>query len=194
MSQLAAKQCSDFRRALFHHESDSPAQMAHARTVLQLLLAQDGSTTRLCESVTASAVAVHVFAQDVVSALPATLQDALPGASFIRRMSSLVANGEVLLDSLSFIALVDLSTDIQRDLEQGVMPIGHMLSRLWTRREFRSQDGTLFEQLWETTGLPDPAASRCYTLVTPEGSRMVIGETFRRGFLAASLAPHRGLK
>lgn len=192
MPQFPANQpllaCNEFRRARFHQDADSSTQAAHARTVLQMLLAQDGSTTRLCETLAASAISVQVFEQDMVDALPGQLHDALPGARFIRRLSSLVANGDVLLDSLSFIALEGLPEDIRRDLEQATIPIGHMLGRLWNRRQFRGQDAPLFEQLWQHTGLPDPAASRSYALVTPEGPRMVIGETFRRGLFTACLS------
>lgn len=118
MPQFPANQpllaCNEFRRARFHQDADSSTQAAHARTVLQMLLAQDGSTTRLCETLAASAISVQVFEQDMVDALPGQLHDALPGARFIRRLSSLVANGDVLLDSLSFIALEGLPEDIRR--------------------------------------------------------------------------------
>ena len=150
-----------------------------------MLLVQDGSTTRLCEALAGSEVSVRVFEQDVVSALPGPLQDALPGSKFIRRLSSLVANGAVLLDSLSFIALEGLQADVRRELEQADVPIGHLLGRLWTRRDFRRNDGLLFDELWQKTGMPDPAASRSYTIVSPDGPRMVIGETFRRGLLTS---------
>jgi len=172
------------QRQHFHHPSDPPAQAAHARDVLQLLLAQDGSTTRLCESIAGGPVSLHVIAQRVVDDVPAEVRAALPRASFIERITCLAAHGQVMMDNLSYIALEGLPADVRRDLEAGVMPIGHLLARLWVRRAFLPAAPLLYERLWGAAGgLPDAGASRTYCIVTPEGARMLIAETYRRGML-----------
>jgi len=52
-------------RQRFHQPSDAPAQVAHARDMLRLLLAQDGSTTRLCETIAGGPVSLHVLEQQI---------------------------------------------------------------------------------------------------------------------------------
>jgi len=153
--------------------------------MLKLLLAQDGSTTRLCETIAAGPVALQVLAQRVVHAAPGEVHDTLPGASFIERITCLAAHGEVMMDNLSYIALDGLAPDLRRDLEAGAMPIGHLLARLWVRRAFLEAAPMMYERLWGVVGLPDPGASRAYRIVTPEGARMLIAETYRRGMLMA---------
>lgn len=151
--------------------------------MLQLLLAQDGSTTRLCEAIAAGPVTLHVIEQKIADTVPAEVRSVLPGASFIERITCLVAHGEVLMDNLSYIALDGVAPDVRRDLEDGVMPIGHLLSRMWVRRSFLDPTPVLYAKLWSAVGLPDPGASRVYCIETPDGPRMVIAETFRRGML-----------
>lgn len=172
-----------FQRQRFHLASDPPAQAVHARRMLQLLLTQDGSTTRLCEAIAKGPVSLHVVEQQVVDAVPAEVRSALPGARFIERITCLAAHGQVMMDNLSYIAIDGLPADVRRDLEGGVMPIGHLLSRMWVRRSFLNASPTLYERLWGAVGLPDVEASRTYCIATPEGPRMLIAETFRRGML-----------
>jgi chorismate-pyruvate lyase len=174
-----------FQRQRFHLPSDPPARAAHARSVLQLLLAQDGSTTRLCETIAKGPVSLHVVEQQIVDAVPAEVRGALPGARFIERITCLAAHGQVMMDNLSYIALDGLPADVRRDLEGGVMPIGHLLARMWVRRSFLNVTPALYERLWGAVGLPDAEASRTYCIVTPEGPRMLISETYRRGMLMA---------
>ena len=167
-------------RRCFHQPSDPPG---HAR-VLQLLLAQDGSTTRLCETVAGGPVDLHVLAQHPAQEVPDVVRSVLPGTRFIERITTLSAHGEAMMDNLSYIALAGLPHDVQRDLEAGTMPIGHLFARMWIRRSFLGAQPTLCERLWATTrGLPDAAASRSYSVVTPQGPCMLITETFRRGML-----------
>ncbi len=171
-------------RQRFHHPSDPPAQAGRARSVLQLLLAQDGSTTRLCEAIAGGPVALHVIEQRVVHEVPDAVRAALPGAGFIERITCLAAHGQVMMDNLSYIALEGLPADVRHDLEAGAMPIGHLLARLWVRRAFLDAAPALYERLWTAAGgLPDAGASRTYCIVTPEGPRMLIAETYRRGML-----------
>jgi chorismate-pyruvate lyase len=160
-----------------------PVPHVDARALLHLLLHQDGSTTRLLELLAGGDITVHVLAQDLVRQLPSHLASALPGRTFLRRLTSLEAHGCVLLDSLSYIAVEALPASAVQELVAGVRPIGHVLAGLWTRRSFRDQDTGIFEELWAAVGEPDPPASRSTLISTPAGACMVLAETFRRGVL-----------
>lgn len=164
-------------------EADPPHQAHLANAMLRLLLHQDGSTTRLLEAMTGSPLRVHVVEQALVRKLPSCLSGSLPGETFLRRLTTLSANGSVLLDSIAYIAVEALPRDVLDELRRGVRPIGHLLERLWTRRQFRKLDGPMLEELWASVGSPDPRASRSTMITTPEGPCMVLGETFRRGVL-----------
>jgi chorismate-pyruvate lyase len=179
------------QRQKFLIASDTQARAGCARALLRLFLTQDGSTTRLCEAMAGDRVTVHLLFQTVVRELPAHLRNALPGRGFLRRIVSLAAEGQVLLDSISYIALDALDADSVARLEAGTTPIGHVLDELWTRRSFRSQDDALFEELWREVGEPDAQSSRSYSVLTQQGPCMVIAETFRRGMftIAANAGP-----
>jgi chorismate-pyruvate lyase len=177
------------QRQRFLSASAPAAQATHARSVLRLLLAQDGSTTRLCEAIAAGPIALYLAEQHIVSAVPPEVRAALPGAAFIERITCLAAHGQVMMDNLSYIALEGLPADIRRDLEGAAMPIGHLLSRLWVRRSFIDAVPTLYERLWDVVGLPDPDASRTYCIATPDGPCMMIAETYRRGMLMTREGP-----
>lgn len=170
-------------RLRWRDASDSPAQSVHVQAVLQLLLAQDGSTTRLCETIAQGPVTVHLIEQQIVDAVPAEVRSMLPGTRFIERITCLAAHGQVMMDNLSYIALDGLAPDIRQDLEAGVMPIGHLLQRLWVRRAFLDAAPFMYARLWGAVEMPDPDASRAYVISTPEGPRMLIAETYRRGML-----------
>jgi chorismate-pyruvate lyase len=171
------------QRRCFGDASAPPTPAAQANSILQLLLTQDGSTTRLCEAVAGGPVTLHVIEQQVLGTAPAEVRSVLPGAGFIERITCLAARGQVLMDNLSYIALDGLAPDVRRDLEDGVIPIGHLLSRMWVRRSFLDPSPALYAKLWDAVGLPDPDASRVYCIATPDGPRMMIAETFRQGML-----------
>jgi chorismate-pyruvate lyase len=151
-----------------------------AHRVLELLLAQDGSATRLCETVAGGAVELRLWAQRIVDDPPGEVRHALPGGRFLERCTSLCAHGQVLMDNLSYVALEALPDELRHGLERGNAPIGHLLAGAWTRRAFVDAPGVL-DRLWSRVGLPDPAASRAYVVATPDGPLMLIAETFRRG-------------
>lgn len=174
---------AELQRARFHQPDDSPAQAAVARQVLPLLLTQDGSATRLCETVAGGPVELHLLAQRVVQDVPTEVRTALPGAAFLERWTCLAAHGEVMMDNLSYTVLDGLPDDVRHDLERGHAPIGHLLQRLWVRRWFLDDAPAVYQRLWATVGLPDPGATRAYGIATPEGPCMLIAETFRRGML-----------
>jgi chorismate-pyruvate lyase len=174
------------QRRRFCDPGATPAEAALAERLLALLLAQDGSTTRLCETVAGGPVTLLLAHQSITSQVPEYVRDALPGACFIERFTSLAAHGEVMMDNLAYVALDGLAPDLRRDLEGGVAPIGHLLARMFVRRhplQARHAAPALQERLWSVLGMPDAGASRAYGVITPEGPRMVIAETFRRGML-----------
>ncbi|HEV7915110.1 MAG TPA: chorismate pyruvate-lyase family protein [Albitalea sp.] len=180
---MSSNSSPSFRRDCFIDPGAGAAQAAHARHTLRLLLAQDGSTTRLCEAVAAGPITLQVLHQAPVTEVPAIVREALPGDRFIERITSLAAHGEVMMDNLTYIALQGLDVSLQRELEAGQVPIGHLLSRLWVRRESVPASPALQQRLWSSVGAPDPAATRAYRIVTPEGPRMLIAESYRRGML-----------
>ncbi|HEY0857495.1 MAG TPA: chorismate pyruvate-lyase family protein [Albitalea sp.] len=158
-----------------------PGAPGDPHQLLRLLLAQDGSTTRLCEAVAGGPVDLRVLSQHTLVDVPAIVRQQLPGERFIERITFLAAHGEVLMDNLAYIALDGLDPAIEGDLRAGTLPIGHLLARLWVRRETVADAHDLPRRLWDAVGLPDPSASRCYRIVTPDGPRMLIAETYRRG-------------
>jgi chorismate-pyruvate lyase len=176
------------QRARIRAESDCLAQADLAEIVLRLLLHQDGSTTRLLEALSGSAIVVHVIEQAFVDGLPAALAGNLPGKRFLRRVTALEAKGRIVLDSLSYTAADALPEQTVEELLRGLRPIGHVLAKAWTRREFRNDNAHMYEELWASVGLPDLEASRQMLIVTPAGPCMLLAETFRRGALDAMSA------
>lgn len=59
------------------------------------------------------------------------------------------------------------------------------------RRSFLAPAPLLYQQLWSEVGLPDPEASRNDCIATPEGPRMLIAETYRRGMLTGRAGGER---
>jgi chorismate-pyruvate lyase len=169
-----------FRRELFMQPGAPAAQAAHERSFLRLLLAQDGSTTRLCEAVAGGQLQLRVLHQHSTEDVPAVVREHLPGSRFIERITFLAAHGEVLMDNLTYVTLRGLEDDVERDLRAGTIPIGHLLARWWVQRESVAPR-ELATRLWQAVGLPDAAATRCYRILTPEAPRMLIAETYRRG-------------
>lgn len=165
-------------RQAFH--GPGPATPA-AQTLLTVLLAQDGSTTRLCEALSGGPLTLQVLLQQSIAAPPALVRQALPEGPWIERVSSLVAHGQVLTDNLVYIATPALEPALADGLHGGRHPIGHLLRGRFTQRRFLDDTASLLDRLWQHVGTPDPAASRAYVLSTPQGPLMVVVEAFRRG-------------
>ncbi|HET9642341.1 MAG TPA: hypothetical protein VFP68_03050 [Burkholderiaceae bacterium] len=163
--------------------SATPQEIAYQRTILQLLLAQNGSTTRLCETIAGGPIDLHLISQRITEDVPQAVRRLLPGTRFIERFTSLAGHGEVMMDNLSYIALEGLAPDLRRGLERGDVPIGHLLAQMWMRRVPLHAMRELLERLWRVVGLPDDGAARCHAVVTPDGPVMVLAEAFRRGML-----------
>ncbi len=115
--------------------------------------------------------------------MPDAIRPILAGTDFIYRVTSLAANGEVMMDNLVYVALDGLDEPLRRGLDSGAIPIGPLLESLWVRRHRLPDEVAqiLCAQLWSRVGAPDAAASRAYTIATPAGNLFVIAETYRRG-------------
>ena len=172
-----------FARAPFIDPAASPRDQARQRWLLRLLLAQDGSTTRLCQAIAAVPLTLQVRQQTVTATVPECVRAALPGQRFIYRVTSLAAHGEVMMDNLVYVALDGLSEPLREGLDSGAIPIGPLLESLWVRRKPLPAEvaQVLGNELWGEVGLPDPAAARAYIIATPGGNLFVIAETYRRG-------------
>ena len=170
-------------RASFIDSCADAGAQARQRWLLRLLLAQDGSTTRLCQAIAAVPLTLQVRQQTVTETVPGCVRGVLPGQRFIYRVTSLAAAGEVMMDNLVYVALDGLPELLREGLDSGAIPIGPLLESLWVRRKPLPAEVAhiLSEQLWGEVGMPDASASRAYTIATPEGNMFVIAETYRRG-------------
>ncbi len=180
-------------RQLFFDSRAPAAAQQRARMLLKLLLVQDGSTTRICEAQAGEPPQLHVQRQGLAAQPAAIVRTTLPGDRFLERHSSLSAHGQVMMDNLVYVALERIPGDLHSGLEGGAAPIGHLLQTLFVQR-IALQDsmaGELFERLWSQSGMPDPSASRAYTIATADGPLFLIAETYRRGMLMESAAGRR---
>ena len=168
-------------RSTYFDTAAAPAP--HERALLRVLLAQDGSTPRLCEAIAGQPLALHVLRQAITQDVPELVRAQLRSASFMERFSSLAARGQVMMDNLAYIALDRLTPELRSGLESGAVPIGHLLESHWVRRKALAAEvaGPLRTHLWSVVGMPDAGATRAYTIATAEGPLFLIVETYRRG-------------
>ena len=145
----------------------------------RLLLGQDGSTTRTCSALCARPVQIVLHDQRRTREVPRSVAEQLGGSQWLQRTSSLVADGRVLMDNLSYSRLDALPDWFLRGLDEGKVPIGHLLDRLFVQRQPVESEPALQSALWDVVGQPDSHASRAYRIVTPEGPLMLIFEVFR---------------
>jgi chorismate-pyruvate lyase len=160
-----------------------PHDDVRASSLLRVLLGQDGSTTRLCEVIAGEPVALHLHSQARVESVPDGVLEHLGGTSWIERITSLHVAGHVMMDNLTWSRVDRIPAEFAGDLERGELPVGRLLDRLFVKRYLISAS-SLGDVLWNQTGLPDPRASRAYTISTQDGSResaafMLVFETYR---------------
>lgn len=149
--------------------------------LLRVLLALDGSTTRVCEAVAQAPMQLQLIAQHQTQDVPDAVREQLGGTSWLSRVTSLHANGQVFMDNLSFTRLDAVPEGFLQQLDQGHAPIGHLLQRLFVQREPVVGSPAIEQMLWQHVGLPDARASRSYRIATPQGPLMLIFEVFRAG-------------
>jgi chorismate-pyruvate lyase len=151
-------------------------------SLLTLLLAQDGSTTKLCEAISKSQVSLRVHSQARVETVPEVVKRELGGTSWLQRVTSLHVNARVLMDNLTYTRLDHVPAWFMADLEMGKAPVGHLLEKLFVRRQRIKSTIDLEQVLFEIVGFPDSNASRAYTVNTEDGALMLVFETYRAGF------------
>jgi chorismate-pyruvate lyase len=151
--------------------------------LLRLLLALDGSTTRVCEALAQAPMAVQLLLQQQTDNVPPAVRAQLGGERWLHRVTSLHAHGRVLMDNLSYTRLDAVPGWFLDELHEGKAPIGHLLQRLFIQREPLTGSSEIEEALWQHVGQPDLRASRCYRIVTERGPLMLIFETFRSGMV-----------
>jgi chorismate-pyruvate lyase len=159
-----------------------PTEAQHA-PLLRMLLALDGSTTRVCEAVAQAPMQVQLIQQQQTHEVPAAVREQLGGSSWLTRVTSLHAHGQVLMDNLSFTRLDAVPAWFLQGLNDGAAPIGHLLQRLFVQREPVAGSVQIEQMLWQHVGQPDARASRCYCIVTEQGPLMLIFEAYRGGMV-----------
>jgi chorismate-pyruvate lyase len=162
-----------------------PPDPQHA-PLLRLLLALDGSTTRVCEALAQAPMSVQLLQQQQTDSVTPAVRAALGGERWLQRVTSLHAHGRVSMDNLSFTRLDAVPGWFLEALNEGKAPIGHLLQRLFVQREPLTSDAEIEEALWQHVGQPDRRASRCYRIVTERGPLMLIFETFRSGMVVST--------
>lgn len=146
-------------------------------------MALDGSTTRVCEAIAQAPMQVELLFQQQTDSVPAAVREPLGGQRWLHRVTSLHAHGQVLMDNLSYTRLDAVPDWFLAQLHEGKAPIGHLLQRLFVKREALQSTAEIEEALWQHVGHPDPRASRCYRIVTETGPLMLIFESFRKGMV-----------
>lgn len=165
-----------------------PTAPDHA-ALLRLLLALDGSTTRVCEAIAQAPMTVQLLHQVQTDRVPEAVRAQLGGTRWLERVTSLHAHGRVLMDNLSYTRLDAVPDWFLAKLHQGTAPIGHLLQRLYVQREPQVGSAEIEQALWQHVGQPDLRASRCYRIVTEQGPLMLIFETFRDGMTMSGDRP-----
>ncbi|MET0335372.1 MAG: chorismate pyruvate-lyase family protein [Rhizobacter sp.] len=162
-----------------------PPDARHA-ALLRVLLALDGSTTRVCEAVAQSPMTVQLLLQEQTDDVPPGVREQLGGTRWLKRVTSLHAFGPVLMDNLSYTRLDAVPDWFLAQLNEGTAPIGHLLQRLFVKREALASTPEIQQALWQHVGQPDLRASRSYRIVTEAQPLMLIFETFRSGMVASA--------
>lgn len=161
-----------------------PRDARHA-ALLRMLLALDGSTTRVCEAIAQAPVQLQLHLQQQTREVPEAVHLQLGGSHWLTRVTSLHAHGQVLMDNLSFTRLDAVPADFLQGLNEGSAPIGHLLQDLFVKREPVPGSTEIEALLWQHVGQADVQASRAYRIVTAQGPLMLIFETFRAGMVSA---------
>jgi chorismate-pyruvate lyase len=155
-----------------------PHKLQNASSLLRVLLGQDGSTTRLCEVIAGEPVELRLHSQVRVETVPDQVLELLGGHSWLERITSLHVAGQVMMDNLTWTRLDRVPHEFADDLERGELPVGRLLDRLFVKRQVIEGSG-LGQTLWAISGVPDPHASRAYTISSQTGALMLVFETYR---------------
>lgn len=152
----------------------------------QLLLRTDGSVTTLLEVLTGKPVVVTTLLQQVVKADidQAVDLDIAEGDNINYRVVVLKNEDDdrPLIYAESYTPIGRLQKDFRHDLMKADIPIGRILAqrKIESRREIRSVEETLNEELSDLFGVPHniPMLSRTYDIISHGMVLIRITETF----------------
>jgi chorismate-pyruvate lyase len=153
------------------------------RRLLPLLLAQTGSTTRLCERVAGGPVSLILVRQQWLAHAPLAIAPVVGAGRCLERVTTIHAHGEVMMDNLVYIGSRGLGEEMMQGLGAGSIPIGHLVEHSFARRVPLAGGEAILEQLWALFGERDPGAGRAYCLEVAGGPLMCIAEAYRHGML-----------
>jgi beta-ribofuranosylaminobenzene 5'-phosphate synthase len=152
----------------------------------QLLLRTDGSVTTLLEVLTGKPIVVTTLLQQVVKADTerAVELDIAEGDNINYRVVVLKNEDDdrPLIYAESYTPIGRLQKDFRHDLMKADIPIGRILAqrKIESRREIRSVEETLNEELSDLFGVPHniPMLSRTYDIISHGMVLIRITETF----------------
>lgn len=151
-----------------------------ADRLLGLLLAQDGSTTRLCSTVLGRPLELTVHLQRPEPAALPALRAVLGTGPLLLRVTSLHAGGLVAMDNVALVALDAAPAELRAGLLAGTHPVGRLLDGLPVRRSPLPDEAWLVDVLARYSGgQRDGRASRTYQIALARGPLMVVHETYR---------------
>jgi beta-ribofuranosylaminobenzene 5'-phosphate synthase len=165
----------------------------------QLLLRTDGSVTTLLEVLTGKPVVVTTLLQQVVKADTdrAVDLDIAEGDNINYRVVVLKNEDDdrPLIYAESYAPIGRLQKDFRHDLMKADIPIGRIMAqrKIESRREIRSVEETLNEELSDLFGVPHniPMLSRTYDIISHGMVLIRITETFpSTNFTKIAMAGH----
>jgi beta-ribofuranosylaminobenzene 5'-phosphate synthase len=165
----------------------------------QLLLRTDGSVTTLLEVLTGKPVVVTTLLQQVVKADTdrAVDLDIAEGDNINYRVVVLKNEDDdrPLIYAESYTPIGRLQKDFRHDLMKADIPIGRIMAqrKIESRREIRSVEETLNEELSDLFGVPHniPMLSRTYDIISHGMVLIRITETFpSTNFTKIAMAGH----
>lgn len=150
--------------------------------LLRLLLAQDGSTTRICEAILGG-IGLAVHRQELIEHPPEGVAEVLGSGALLERITSLHRNGRVAMDNLVLTRPDSLAVGLRAALLDGRVPVGRLLSDSLLRRSGIDSPGLLARLLARLAaagcGPVDLRSSRLYVVEGEDGLALLIAETYR---------------
>jgi chorismate-pyruvate lyase len=150
--------------------------------LLRLLLAQDGSTTRICEAILGG-IELAVHRQELIEDPPEEAAEVLGAGALLERFTSLHRNGRVAMDNLVLTRPDSLAVGFRGALLDGRVPVGRLLSGSLLRRRSVDSPRLLARLLTRLAaagcGPVDLRGSRLYVVEGEDGLVLLIAETYR---------------
>jgi 4-hydroxybenzoate synthetase (chorismate lyase) len=141
--QSAVKEKTGGEDMFNYQDTDSTSKKnGLEKTIINLLLNMDGSTTCLLENLIGGEVAVHVHMQGVY------LKEGLPleatryfekENSFLYRIVSLYYKGEPISDNIVIVPEHALDMKLRQEIEKGKVPLGKLINKIEHQRKIISK-------------------------------------------------------